>query len=88
MALFHQGLGTGGRVTDVQAIHGWQNAVETALWAAQPGDLLLVQADQIDETVAYVRDRLATDQARRELPMGRSTLPFEPGAETQDPTLS
>jgi cyanophycin synthetase len=72
MALFHQGLGAGGRVAEVQAIHGWQNAVEAALWAAQPGDLLLIQADQIDETVDYVRDRLAADQARRDLPLSHA----------------
>jgi cyanophycin synthetase len=80
MALFHQGLGAGGRVAEVQAIHGWQNAVEAALWAAQPGDLLLIQADRIDETVAFVRDRLAADQARRELPISQAGAPFEHGA--------
>ena len=80
MALFHQGLGAGGRVAEVQAIHGWQNAVEAALWAAQPGDLLLIQADQIDETVAFVRDRLAADQARREMPISQAGAPFEHGA--------
>lgn len=72
MALFHQGLGAGGRVAEVQAIHGWQNAVEAALWAAKPGDLLLIQADQIDETVDYVRNRMATDQARRDLPLSHA----------------
>ncbi len=80
MALFHQGLGAGGRVAEVQAIHGWENAVEAALWAAQPGDLLLIQADQIDATVAFVRDRLAADQARRELPISQAGAPFEHGA--------
>jgi cyanophycin synthetase len=72
MALFHQGLGAGGRVAEIQAIHGWQNAVEAALWVAQPGDLLLIQADRIDETLTFVRDRLGADQARRELPMSRA----------------
>jgi cyanophycin synthetase len=72
MALFHQGLGSGGRVAEVQAIHGWQNAVEAALWAAQPGDLLLIQADQIDETVAFVRDHLAADKARRDRPISHA----------------
>ena len=75
MALFHQGLGAGGRVAEVQAIHGWQNAVEAALWASQPGDLLLIQADQIDETVDYVRTRLAADQARRDLPLSHAPAP-------------
>jgi cyanophycin synthetase len=80
MALFHRGLGSGGRVAEVQAIHGWQNAVEAALWLAQPGDLLLIQADQIDETVAFVRDRLAADQARRDLPMSQAAEPGDAAA--------
>lgn len=58
ISLFRQGLSGAGRVQEVQAIHGWRNAVEHALWLAQPGDLVLVQADKIDETVSYVRERL------------------------------
>jgi cyanophycin synthetase len=42
----------------VDGFHHWRNAVEHALWLAQPGDLVLVQADKIDETVSYVRERL------------------------------
>ena len=86
MALFHQGLAAGGRVAEVQAIHGWQNAVEAALWVAQPGDLLLIQADQIDETVDYVRNRLAADQARRDLPL--SHAPTRAGQATTGGRLS
>jgi cyanophycin synthetase len=71
MSLFRQGLAAGTRVQEVQAIHGWQDAVEAALWTAQPGDLLLVQADVIDVTVDYVRARLAEDQARQQLPLSR-----------------
>jgi cyanophycin synthetase len=80
MALFRRGLETGGRAAEIQAIHGWQNAVEAALWAAQPGDLLLVQADQIDETLAFVRERLAADGQRRGLRIDRVGTPFEHGA--------
>jgi len=89
MALFRQGLDSGGRVAQIQAIHGWRDAVEAALWAAQPGDLLLIQADQIDETVAFVRERLAIGQTAQGLPgivaagPGRprapDTLPDAPG---------
>ena len=74
MSLFRQGLAAGDRVKEVQTIHGWQHAVEAALWIAQPGDLLLVQADVIDETVDYVRARLAADAARCELPLNRPGL--------------
>ena len=66
MSLFRKGLAAGDRVQEVDTIHGWQDAVEAALWLAQPGDLLLVQADSIDETVAYVRTRLAEDLSRRD----------------------
>ncbi len=61
MALFRRGLAAGQRVQQVQPIHGWRNAVDAALWLAQPGDLLMIQADRIGETVAYVRERLAAD---------------------------
>ena len=66
MALFAQGLAGGDRVKEIETIHGWQHAVEATLWLAQPGDLILVQADAIDETVEYVRTRLATNQAWQE----------------------
>jgi cyanophycin synthetase len=71
MSLFRKGLAAGDRVQEVDTIQGWQDAVEAALWLAQPGDLLLVQADSIDETVAYVRTRLAEDLSRRDPPLNR-----------------
>jgi len=82
MSLFRQGLTAGSRVQGVQTIHGWQHAVDAALWLAHPGDLLLVQADRIDETVAYVRERLAADQARGELPLTRAA---KAGTAVSDP---
>ncbi|MGE5155294.1 MAG: glutamate ligase domain-containing protein [Bdellovibrio bacteriovorus] len=72
MALFRQGLAAGQRVRGVQSIHGWREAVDASLWQIEPGDLLLVQADRIDETVAYVRERLAADQAIGALPLTRA----------------
>jgi cyanophycin synthetase len=81
MSLFRRGLAAGHRVQDVQSIHGWQHAVEAALWLTHPGDLLLVQADRIDETVAYVRERLAAAQARGELPHARPATAGTMGTE-------
>ncbi len=81
MSLFRRGLATGQRVQEVQSIHGWQHAVEAALWLTHPGDLLLVQADRIDETVAYVRERLAAAQARGELPLSRPATAGTMGSE-------
>ena len=69
MALFARGLAAGRRVQEVQSIHGWQAAVEAVLWVAEPGDLVLVQADVIDETVDYLRTRLAEFQARAHPPV-------------------
>jgi cyanophycin synthetase len=88
MSLFRQGLAAGDRVQEVQTIQGWQPAVEAALWIAQPGDLLLVQADVIDETVDYVRARLAEVEARCELPLNRpgpagATSPEHPATRVQ-----
>lgn len=71
MSMIRRGLAAGQRVQDVQSIHGWQHAVEAALWLAQPDGLLLVQADRIDETVAYVRERLAAARAQGDRPIGR-----------------
>lgn len=75
MSLFRRGLASGERTREIQSIHGWRQAVDAALWQIQPGDLLLVQADRIDETVAYVRERLAADQAQGEPSLTRATRP-------------
>jgi cyanophycin synthetase len=53
--LFRKGLEYGTRVRQVEAIIGPVAAVEHALNTLQPGQLLLLQADQIDETVDYIR---------------------------------
>lgn len=75
MALFAQGLEVGDRVKEIETIQGWQQAVEAALWQVQPGDLILVQADAIDETVEYVRARLADNPAWQGSPPTAPVLP-------------
>jgi cyanophycin synthetase len=75
MALFKQGLATGDRVKEIDTIHGWRHAVEETLWLAQPGDLILVQADAVDETVEYVQARLSDDQAWQESPLSVMVMP-------------
>ena len=59
MALFRRGLARGKRVMEVLEIPGALAAAELAIAEAQSGDLLLIQADTIDETVDYIRDRLS-----------------------------
>ena len=75
MALFAQGLASGDRVKEIDTIHGWRHAVEETLWLAQPGDLILVQADAVDETVEYVQARLSDDQAWQESPLSVMVMP-------------
>ena len=55
MGLFRKGLATSNRAKQIDEIHGAIKAVETALANARPGQLLLVQADAIDETVQFIR---------------------------------
>src|SRR5262249_24279205 len=67
MALFRKGLEAGGRVTEVLEVRGAIKALETAIRQARPGDLMLLQADEIDETVNYVRNYLASGNVGREI---------------------
>jgi hypothetical protein len=48
----------------VSQFRGSLNAVQAALESIGPGRLLLVQADEVDETVAWVRQYLARLAAR------------------------
>lgn len=58
MQLFRQGLAAGGRVRDSYSVQGWAKATRMALEALQPGELLLIQADAIDETVEFFQQNL------------------------------
>lgn len=55
MRLFQQGLAEGSRVSEIHEVRGAIKSVQAALSLAQPGELLVIQADEIDETVDYVR---------------------------------
>lgn len=55
MGLFQQGVNAGTRVKESEQLVGWKNAIERVLQTAQPGELWLIQADTIDETVAYMK---------------------------------
>ncbi|MBX7168840.1 MAG: hypothetical protein K1X74_21065, partial [Pirellulales bacterium] len=59
IALFRQGLRDGRRVAETYELRGSLLAVESALEMAQPGELLLLQADVVDETVDFVRNYIA-----------------------------
>jgi len=53
--LFRNGVEKGKRVRQIDEIRGADAAVEFALRGAKPGDLILVQADTVDETVSFIR---------------------------------
>jgi len=59
MRLMQQGLAQGQRVKQVEPITGSLAAAERALATVQPGELLLLQADEIDVTVDYLKQYLA-----------------------------
>jgi cyanophycin synthetase len=62
MRFFREGLSAGQRVSDVQEFRGNIKAIESALRNVQSGELLVLQADKVDETMDYLT-RLLTAQA-------------------------
>jgi cyanophycin synthetase len=58
VALLRQGLGEGSRVSEIHETRGEFKAIEHALQGLKPGDLLIIQADQIEKTVEYVQNFL------------------------------
>ncbi len=72
MRLFRDGLSRGKRVGEVQEFRGNIKAIESALSHARGGELLVVQADMIDETMEFLHKYLATRGARpRDRSLGR-----------------
>jgi cyanophycin synthetase len=67
IGLFRRGLATADRASEVQEAHSWRKAVELALKDLSPGELLVVQADEVDDTVAYLKRRLTDDPNIREI---------------------
>jgi cyanophycin synthetase len=59
MRLLRSGLAEGPRVKEINEYQGASNAVEAALDALRPGDLLLLQADVIEDTLVFVREYLS-----------------------------
>jgi cyanophycin synthetase len=67
MRLFREGMNRGHRAKEVHEIQGAVKSVEAALAAVQPGELLVVQADVVDETVEYVFRQLAAGLPGRQI---------------------
>jgi cyanophycin synthetase len=79
MALFRRGLTAGRRVGEIQEVCGAVKAMRTALESARPGELLLIQADVIDETVDFMRNYLAATAAGREIDFTEALAMSQPG---------
>lgn len=62
IGLLRAGLGgTPHRVKEMHAFNTWTAAADAALRLVRPGELLLVQADVVDEAVAYLKSFLTSD---------------------------
>jgi len=72
MRRFREGVSRGRRTQHVQEIFGAVKAIDAALAMLQPGDLLLLQADTIDETVDYVRQYRKTHHTAREITLAEA----------------
>jgi len=77
MDLFCQGLEMGKRAKETQKIVGWQKACADALAQARPGDLLLVQADVVDETVDYLKSLVTSDVPVQQITLAEALQPVE-----------
>ncbi len=64
--LLREGLAKGTRVTCVQETRGELKAIELGLQNLRPGDLVLVQADSVYQTVAFVNNYLRLNFPPRE----------------------
>jgi cyanophycin synthetase len=63
MSLLRQGMVAGGRAAEIKEVAGVFPAIQQVLDRSGPGDLVLVQADTVDESVAYVQEYMATKAA-------------------------
>jgi cyanophycin synthetase len=51
--LFREGLALGARVRQTQWFQSWRESVQHVLDTAMPDELILIQADVVDETIEY-----------------------------------
>jgi cyanophycin synthetase len=86
IALFRKGLQSALRTKEIIEITGATNAAQAALNIVQPGELLLLQADKIDETLDWIRqyvaalvEQKAAAEEAAELAAAQPGLAPEPG---------
>jgi cyanophycin synthetase len=69
IGLFRQGVESTRRSPEVEEIRGAVKAMQHALSVVQPGDLLLLQADVVDESVEFIRGYLAAHLEAEAIPV-------------------
>lgn len=74
VALLREGLQRVSRPIECLEIRGELLAIDTALARLQEGDLCLVLVDQIDTTVAYLREKTTSTASGGSQVVGKSTL--------------
>lgn len=72
MRLLRQGLEAGRRACEVQNFQGNIKAIECALREAQAGELLVLQADVIDETMNFLAKYLAAGGLGQEIDLSQA----------------
>jgi cyanophycin synthetase len=75
MALIRRGLERAAFVPEIVEIQGALKAVEMALQTARPGELLVIQADEVDETVEFVRNYVQHRVPGREIDLQHAIEP-------------
>ncbi len=82
-AIFRKGIVEGARTQQVHEVRGAIKSVEFALGMVGPGDVLLLQADEVEETVTFLKTYLETHPAAREVAV--PVLTATPAATTSNP---
>jgi cyanophycin synthetase len=77
-ARFREGLEQGKRVKEIHEITGWKIACEQALAQVRPGELMLLQADVVDETVDYLKTLVAADAPIKQIDLQAALEPIKP----------
>jgi cyanophycin synthetase len=70
VALMRRGLAQSTRVTEIFETRGEFRAIEAGLRMLKPRDLILVQADQVEEALHYVQRHIAGERGESAVAIG------------------
>lgn len=87
IGLFRRGLATATRAGEIEGVQGAVRAVETALQSSQPGELLVLQADVVDETVAFLKQYLQRQASGREIQLAEALAALHQRTPNPQPTI-